>query len=53
MSGIAVPIVGGMASSTMLTLVVIPAVHALIKGNGLAFKVQRPVNAITVQSQKL
>ena len=32
MSRIAVPMIGGMASSTVLTLAVIPAVYALIKG---------------------
>ncbi|GLI95134.1 efflux RND transporter permease subunit [Methylocystis echinoides] len=35
MQRIAVPMIGGMASSTILTLVVIPAVYALIKGFGL------------------
>jgi Cu(I)/Ag(I) efflux system membrane protein CusA/SilA len=35
MQRIAVPMIGGMASSTVLTLVVIPAVYALIKGRGL------------------
>lgn len=35
MQRIAVPMIGGMVSSTMLTLVVIPAVYALIKGRGL------------------
>jgi copper/silver efflux system protein len=30
-----VPMIGGMISSTILTLVVIPAVYALIKGFGL------------------
>ncbi len=33
---IAVPMIGGMASSTVLTLVVIPAIYALVKGIGLA-----------------
>jgi Cu(I)/Ag(I) efflux system membrane protein CusA/SilA len=32
MSRIAAPMIGGMVSSTILTLVVIPAVYALIKG---------------------
>ena len=32
MQRIAVPMIGGMVSSTILTLVVIPAVYALIKG---------------------
>ena len=35
MSRIAAPMVGGMISSTMLTLVVIPAVYALVKASGL------------------
>lgn len=35
MSRIAVPMIGGMASSTILTLAVIPAVYALIKGRRL------------------
>ncbi|MFC3694167.1 efflux RND transporter permease subunit [Chenggangzhangella methanolivorans] len=36
MQRIAVPMIGGMASSTILTLLVIPAVYALVKGVGLA-----------------
>jgi Cu(I)/Ag(I) efflux system membrane protein CusA/SilA len=35
MQRIAVPMIGGMASSTVLTLIVIPAVYALVKGYGL------------------
>ena len=35
MQRIAVPMIGGMVSSTILTLVVIPAVYALIKERGL------------------
>ena len=35
MQRIAVPMIGGMVSSTILTLVVIPAVYALIKQAGL------------------
>jgi Cu(I)/Ag(I) efflux system membrane protein CusA/SilA len=38
MQRIAVPMIGGMISSTILTLIVIPAVYALIKGWGLARK---------------
>jgi Cu(I)/Ag(I) efflux system membrane protein CusA/SilA len=34
MRGIAVPMVGGMVSSTVLTLIVIPAVYGLVKGLG-------------------
>ncbi|GLI95818.1 efflux RND transporter permease subunit [Methylocystis echinoides] len=36
MQRIAVPMIGGMVSSTLLTLVVIPAIYALIKGIGLS-----------------
>ncbi len=32
MQRVAVPMIGGMISSTVLTLIVIPAVYALIKG---------------------
>jgi Cu(I)/Ag(I) efflux system membrane protein CusA/SilA len=32
MQRIAVPMIGGMVSSTVLTLVVIPAIYAVIKG---------------------
>jgi Cu(I)/Ag(I) efflux system membrane protein CusA/SilA len=32
MKRIAAPMVGGMVSSTILTLIVIPAIYALIKG---------------------
>ncbi len=35
MQRIAAPMIGGMASSTLLTLVVIPAIYALVKGLGL------------------
>jgi Cu(I)/Ag(I) efflux system membrane protein CusA/SilA len=35
MQRIAVPMIGGMVSSTLLTLIVIPAVYAVIKGWGL------------------
>jgi copper/silver efflux system protein len=34
MQRIAVPMIGGMASSTVLTLLVIPAIYALVKGVG-------------------
>jgi Cu(I)/Ag(I) efflux system membrane protein CusA/SilA len=36
MQRIAVPMIGGMISSTLLTLVVIPAVFGLVKGFRLA-----------------
>jgi Cu(I)/Ag(I) efflux system membrane protein CusA/SilA len=32
MQRIAVPMIGGMTSSTLLTLVVIPAIYGLVKG---------------------
>jgi Cu(I)/Ag(I) efflux system membrane protein CusA/SilA len=32
MQRVAVPMIGGMLSSTVLTLVVIPAIYALVKG---------------------
>ncbi|CAN7229267.1 efflux RND transporter permease subunit [Rhizobium sp. LjRoot254] len=35
MQRIAVPMIGGMVSSTLLTLIVIPAVYGLVKGHGL------------------
>ena len=35
MRRIAVPMGGGMVSSTVLTLVVIPAIYALVKGRGV------------------
>ena len=35
MQRIAVPMIGGMVSSTVLTLVVIPAIYAVVKGFGL------------------
>jgi Cu(I)/Ag(I) efflux system membrane protein CusA/SilA len=35
MSRIAVPMIGGMVSSTILTLAVIPAIYGLVKGRGL------------------
>jgi Cu(I)/Ag(I) efflux system membrane protein CusA/SilA len=43
MQRIAVPMIGGMISSTVLTLIVIPAVYALIKGWGLS---RRPVSDV-------
>ena len=35
MQRIAVPMIGGMISSTLLTLIVIPAIYAVVKGAGL------------------
>jgi Cu(I)/Ag(I) efflux system membrane protein CusA/SilA len=42
MQRIAVPMIGGMVSSTVLTLVVIPAIYALIKGYGLPVAAAQP-----------
>jgi Cu(I)/Ag(I) efflux system membrane protein CusA/SilA len=36
MQRIAVPMIGGMVSSTLLTLIVIPAIYAVVKGVALA-----------------
>ena len=41
MQRIAVPMIGGMVSSTVLTLVVIPAIYAVVKG----FSIRAPVAA--------
>uniref|UniRef100_UPI0035C7C3E8 efflux RND transporter permease subunit n=1 Tax=Methylorubrum thiocyanatum TaxID=47958 RepID=UPI0035C7C3E8 len=38
MQRIAVPMIGGMVSSTVLTLVVIPAIYGLVKGRRLALR---------------
>ncbi len=43
MRRIAVPMVGGMVSSTVLTLLVIPATYAIIKGWRLPRRVAAPV----------
>ena len=36
MQRIAVPMIGGMVSSTLLTLIVIPAIYALVKGAAIS-----------------
>ena len=38
MQRIAVPMIGGMVSSTLLTLIVIPAIYGIVKGQGLPTK---------------
>jgi len=48
MQRIAVPMIGGMVSSTILTLVVIPAIYALVKGYGL--ERQRAGQTMTLRS---
>jgi Cu(I)/Ag(I) efflux system membrane protein CusA/SilA len=47
MQRIAVPMIGGMVSSTVLTLIVIPAIYAVVKGLGLRKRQsrERPVVA--------
>ncbi|MBY0559782.1 efflux RND transporter permease subunit [Hyphomicrobium sp.] len=42
MQRIAVPMIGGMISSTLLTLIVIPAIYGLVKGWRLPTKAQTP-----------
>jgi copper/silver efflux system protein len=46
MRRIAVPMIGGMVSSTVLTLIVIPVIYALIKGRRSALAVGKPVSAL-------
>ncbi len=43
MPRIAVPMIGGMVSSTLLTLIVIPAIYALVKGWGLPKAGSQPI----------
>jgi Cu(I)/Ag(I) efflux system membrane protein CusA/SilA len=45
MRRIAVPMVGGMVSSTLLTLLVIPALYTIVKGWGLPYQVGKPLLA--------
>ena len=45
MQRIAVPMIGGMVSSTMLTLIVIPVIYAIVKGPGLGRRDLRPLVA--------
>ncbi|MDP9095376.1 MAG: efflux RND transporter permease subunit, partial [Pseudomonadota bacterium] len=45
MRRIAVPMVGGMVSSTILTLLVIPAIYAIIKGWRLPFRAEASATA--------
>jgi Cu(I)/Ag(I) efflux system membrane protein CusA/SilA len=53
MQRIAVPMIGGMISSTLLTLVVIPAVFGLVKGFRLppAGDARSPANAVAVPTK--
>lgn len=47
MRRIAVPMVGGMLSSTFLTLLVIPAIYAFVKGRGLRTTDKRVPGGVT------
>ncbi len=49
MQRIAVPMIGGMVSSTVLTLVVIPAIYALVKGFSLRAPVAAPAAGVPAQ----
>ncbi|UVC06845.1 efflux RND transporter permease subunit [Rhizobium sp. TH2] len=54
MQRIAVPMIGGMVSSTLLTLIVIPAVYGLVKGIGMArTRKEQPIAPETVSTQAL
>lgn len=55
MRRIAVPMVGGMISSALLTLVVIPVIYSLVKSRGLSHGFERrvePIQAYSPQSAK-
>ncbi len=43
MQRIAVPMIGGMVSSTLLTLIVIPAIYAVVKAAAFRFLRTQPV----------
>jgi copper/silver efflux system protein len=49
MQRIAVPMIGGMVSSTVLTLVVIPAIYAVVKGFSLRKRGTQPSWAVTAE----
>ncbi|PVE24334.1 CusA/CzcA family heavy metal efflux RND transporter [Microvirga sp. KLBC 81] len=48
MQRIAVPMIGGMVSSTLLTLIVIPAIYGLIKGRGLPRRADAETHAADI-----
>jgi Cu(I)/Ag(I) efflux system membrane protein CusA/SilA len=50
MQRIAVPMIGGMVSSTILTLIVIPAVYALVKGFSLGDLKEMPASRMSTSS---
>jgi Cu(I)/Ag(I) efflux system membrane protein CusA/SilA len=49
MQRIAVPMIGGMVSSTVLTLVVIPAIYALVKGVSIRTLQAAPASRIPAE----
>ena len=49
MQRIAVPMIGGMVSSTLLTLIVIPAIYALVKGIRLRSAGAAPESTLSVR----
>jgi Cu(I)/Ag(I) efflux system membrane protein CusA/SilA len=49
MQRIAVPMIGGMISSTLLTLIVIPAIYGLVKGWNLS-RVDLPAKSVSLAS---
>jgi Cu(I)/Ag(I) efflux system membrane protein CusA/SilA len=51
MQRIAVPMIGGMISSTLLTLIVIPAVFGLVKGFGLPGDPEQSPRAAVIAKQ--
>jgi Cu(I)/Ag(I) efflux system membrane protein CusA/SilA len=50
MQRIAVPMIGGMISSTLLTLIVIPAIYGLVKGRGLLNGDKDALNGISTKA---
>ena len=50
MQRIAVPMIGGMVSSTILTLVVIPAIFALVEGARMRFKKRPEIKLVEVHA---
>jgi Cu(I)/Ag(I) efflux system membrane protein CusA/SilA len=50
MQRIAMPMIGGMISSTVLTLIVIPAIYGLINGWKLPSRVDQPQRATSAEA---
>src|SRR4051812_7278461 len=53
MQRIAVPMIGGMISSTLLTLIVIPAIFGLVKGFGLPREDRKPPPQVRKPTKRL